>query len=76
MTKEEFFPVIGEFLEFYDHKFSDTQTKIWFNTFEPYSIEIFSNALSEHIAHDEFPGFPAIGKIMKNLPRAKVWTPK
>jgi hypothetical protein len=64
MTKEEFKKEMTWFLEFYDKKLNQIQTKIWFEFFEEFSVSKFNSLLKKHINSDESPFFPAIGKVL------------
>jgi hypothetical protein len=63
MVKEEFFNEMEWFLEFYDHKLTDVQSKVWFEIFRPLKKEPFHTALIWHLREDEYTNFPAPGKI-------------
>jgi hypothetical protein len=72
MTKEEFLSEMTWFLEYYDKKLNDIQTKIWFEAFSNYSKEVFANSLKNHIKTSEVPFMPSLGNIYNPIKQRKL----
>lgn len=68
MTREEFAKEVEWFCSYYERpNLNETMFKLWFYLSEKYTKAEFSKALARHIEYDEFPNFPAYGKIYQQL---------
>ena len=63
MTKEEFLKEMTWFLEYYDKKFNDTQTRIWYEALKDISHETLNKLFNEFIRKEENPFIPSLGRI-------------
>lgn len=71
MVKEEFVSELQWFTDYYKYDMLKEQSHIWFMLSKEYTQRDFHQALIEHIRTDEFPTFPAYGKIYQQLIKIK-----
>jgi hypothetical protein len=72
MTREEMKRELEWFAAYYDAKLNKAKAEVWFELFKDRSVERFHTALMKHVQNDQYPTFPAAGKITELLSEAPV----